>query len=197
MAKDTRYRYKGKFVTAGQYSRLSNLKNVQKYLTTESVRVTRYRYKGKFVSEAKAKKLEALPRARKYVSTERVTPFVKRVKAGVEPSIEQKVLDALKADRDAAEQKRQLKAAAARAEAEKKEEHESGIAIAAEAIEYAEANDVSFDDALDAVGFDAAEYSYVTVDDIAGFAGDIFDEGELFYDFDVVDLEDDSKYKTK
>lgn len=195
-----RYRYKGKFVSQERAEHISRLKNASKFVSKEPITHTRYRYRGRFVSEPEFKRLERRAGTRPYVSADIPHPPTTRIKRGVDiidTPIAIMVREALAKDREKAEAKRALAREAAERERKKKEEESKVVDFASRAAERAIAEDITIGEALDDEGFDEEDFDYYSFDEVFDIAGEIIDEGEPFYDFELMDLEEDFEDKYK
>lgn len=201
MAESVRYRYKGKFVSEARAHSLSNLKNTSKYLKKDTATRTEYRFHGKFTSKQKAEKLARLPKAKKFILTEERRRGVRVTKRQYEKTVAEKVMEAIAADRAKAEEKYAAGRAASRRVERIEREKEARASelnqiedVARQAARYAVENDVSIDDALDAQGFEPADYRYYDFEDAFDYASGYMEDGDYFDFFDVLDLETEDKY---
>lgn len=169
----------------------------------------RYRYKGRFVSEGKAARLANLKNASKYLTTEYTTPQRKtsRLDSGYKAPLEKRIARAIAADRQAAADKHRQRAKTA-ADYRRKERERSKRVIeqrryqdsVRRVAEYADREDISVPEALDQIGFPTEKFEAHTVDEFIESAEDYLDYEEALFDFDMIDLEDESdedKYKNK
>jgi hypothetical protein len=190
MAAIFRYRYKGQFVSSEKAQKLSNLKGASKYVTKEAISELHYRYKGRFVSKEDAKRLSHLPATKKALTTEIRHGDIKRAKQGYEISIEDQTLAALAAER----QKSAERYKATRTEKAREAERLSLERLSKAAARQAADEDISIEEALDAQGFEPDNFEYFGFEEAESLAEGFLDEGEGFFDFDIVDLEADDQY---
>jgi hypothetical protein len=161
-----RYRYKGRFISALKATRLNNLRNVKKLITTA------YTFEGKASHTRKGYKKplnqvmgEALAKERGKAEKKR-SEGLGRVKAS-------------RAERQKEAYGRERRRAAA---------------IAEDAAKKASREDISIGEALDEMEFDSGGFDFFSAEDIERFADEFIEQGEEYFDFDMTDLENEDRY---
>jgi hypothetical protein len=168
----------------------------------------RYRYKGKFVSRDKAIRLGNLPNTKKYLTSEYNTPKPQdrshrtggHAYKGYKRPVQALVSEALKRDRGKAQKKIKDALGPKQAAKERREraryetEQRKAADIAERAVTIAERDDISIGESIERTGFEDGDLESFDFAAIEAMAADYIDYGEEFFDFDMVDLEDEDKY---
>jgi hypothetical protein len=153
----------------------------------------RYRYRGKFISQRQAQRLGNLKHTKTRVRTEYL--HERRATAsrrGYLAPMERRLKRALEKDR--AERVRRVTPKTEQRRFRRESEQARARGLARRAFDMAEAEDMSYDDALDFIGYTPDTFDTVDYDDVIEMVEAVADDVNM--DFEMMDLEQEVKRKS-